>query len=257
VRQAVRDAFVGFTAAYEGVVPWMYLDIKGLVTVAIGNLIDPIQYAMPLPFVDRATGKAAQRDEIAAEWLRVKGDASLARLGHRAAERITALRLTPEGVDLVVSRKLERNDQHLLGRFPEFEEWPACAQLAVHSMAWACGPAFRFQALEVALRARDFASAAAECHINETGNPGLKPRNIANKILFRNAMRVQAFHLDPDFLDWEVDLVTSDAVTLPALDNPASSPTIAPRPLSEAETGSGPAIHPLAYPLDVTPADED
>jgi hypothetical protein len=262
VRQAVRDAFVAFTAAYEGVVPWMYLDVKGLVTVAIGNLIDPIQYAMTLPFVDRATGKAAHRDTIAAEWLRVKGDASLARLGHRAAERITALRLTPEGIDLVVSRKLEQNDQHLRGRFPDFEDWPACAQLATHSMAWACGPAFRFRSLEAALRAQDFAMSAAECHMNEAGNPGLKPRNIANKILYRNADRVQAFKLDHDLLEWETDLAVHEAPTLPALDDPGSEPTPIPQvvtevmsTLPEIVTGSGPIIHPLAYPLDEEPED--
>ena len=228
MRDSVRAAFVGFTTAYEGCVPWMYLDVKGLVTVAIGNLIDPIQYAMPLPFVDRVTGALAQRDDIMREWMRVKGDASLARLGHRAAERVCNLRLTPAGVESVVSRKLDQNDQHLRARFPYVEEWPACAQLAAHSMAWACGPAFRFPMLETALRAQDWTAAAGECHMNEAGNPGLKPRNVANKILFLNAARVRNFRLDPDLLDWTHDLDVSDAATVPALDNPASQPTICP-----------------------------
>lgn len=235
MRDSVRFAFVDFTAAFEGVVPWMYLDVKGLVTVAIGNLIDPIQYAMPLPFVRRVDGSPAARDEIATEWLRVKGDASLARLGHRAAERITTLRLTDEGVGLVVSRKLEQNDAHLKGRFPYIEEWPACAQLAVHSMAWACGPAFRFPLLEVALRAEQWETAAEQCHMNEAGNTGLKPRNVANKVLFRNAARVRDFKLDPDLLEWTHVLGSPEAVTLPALDNPASSPTVHPMPDTVAD----------------------
>lgn len=243
MRDAVRFAFVEFTAEFEGVVPYLYQDVKGLVTVAIGNLVDPIQYALPLPFVVRATGLPASRDAIAAEWLRVKNDASLARLGHRAAERITSLRLTDEGIGLVVSRKLEQNDQHLRGRFPEFEDWPACAQLAVHSMAWACGAGFRFPSLETALRVQDWDMAAVECHMNEAGNPGLRPRNLANKTLFLNATRVRDYHLSPDLLEWKDIIGVSDLVTVPALpnadtpipvvntaimENPASQPTIHP-----------------------------
>ena len=217
MRDSVRSAFVRFTTAYEGCVPWMYQDVKGLVTVAIGNLIDPIQYAAPLPFVDRVTGALAQRDDIMREWMRVKNDASLARLGHRAAERVTNLRLNAAGIEFVVSRKLDQNDQHLRGRFPYFEEWPACSQLGAHSMAWAAGPSFRFPRLEIALRAEDWATAATECHLNEAGNPGLKPRNVANKVLFLNAARVRDFKLDPDLLAWEADLDVSGAPTVPAL----------------------------------------
>ena len=234
MRESVRAAFVPFTAAFEGVVPWMYLDVKGLVTVGIGNLCDPIQYATPLPFVDRVTGAPADRDAIMREWMRVKSDASLARLGHRAAERITNLRLTPEGIELVAGRKLEQNDAHLRGRFPDFEDWPACAQLATHSMAWACGPAFRFDRLQLALRMADFATASLECHMNEAGNPGLVPRNVANKILYRNAERVRDFKLDPDTLDWTHDLSVSAIPTQPS-------------PLSEEETGSGGIVHVSRY----------
>lgn len=237
MRDSVRFAFVDFTAAFEGVVPYLYQDVKGLVTIGIGNLVDPIQYAMPLPFVRRVDGLPAGRDEIAAEWLRVKGDASLARLGHRAAERVTTLRLTDEVVASLVARKLEQNDAHLKGRFPYMEEWPACAQLAVHSMAWACGPAFRFPMLEMALRAEEWEMAAKECHMNEAGNPGLAPRNVANKLLFRNAARVRDYKLDPDLLEWTHVLGVSDAVTVPALDNPASSPSMVVQPI----------VHVLSY----------
>ena len=225
MRDVVRDAFVKFTAPMEGVVPWMYLDVKGLVTVAIGNLIDPIQYAMPLPFKWQ-DGRDASRDEIAAEWLRVKNDPNLAKWGHRAAQGITKLRLDDEGIDLVVSRKLAQNVDHLRRRFLEWDQWPACAQLATLSMAWACGPAFHFPMLAAVLNAQDFAEAAKQCHINETGNPGIIPRNIRNKRLYRNAARVRDFHLDPDTLEWDHELDVTSEVTQPALPNPASEPTI-------------------------------
>lgn len=192
---------MGFTGLFEGVVPWMYNDVKGLVTVGIGNLVDPIQFALPLPFM-RPDGSPASRDEIAAEWLRVKNDPDAARLGHLSTKAITRLRLTGEGVADLAARKLAQNERHLIGRFPAFEAWPADAQLATLSMAWACGPAFRFPLLEAALRKQDWHLASVECHIDDRGNPGVTPRNHANRACYRNAGLAE----DPDVLYWPRDL---------------------------------------------------
>lgn len=242
MKPSVRAAFVPFTSPLEGVVPYLYLDVKGLVTVGIGNLVDPIQYALPLPFL-HPDGRPASRDEIAAEWLRVKSDPHAARQGHLRAKAITTLRLDAAGIDLVVSRKLAQNDDHLRRRFADYDDWPADAQLATLSMAWACGPAFRFPLLEAALKARDFYLAADECHINEAGNPGIVPRNVANKVLYRNAGRVQAFKLDPDAVHYPDDLTAAvqDAPTQPELPNAASSPTVYPS-----------VVHPRLYDAEWT-----
>lgn len=228
MRDIVRERFVEFTAPLEGCVRWMYLDVKGLVTVAIGNLIDPVQYAMVLPFVHRASRQPASRDEIAREWARVKHDGSLARLGHRAAYHATELELTDDGVSMLVARKLEQNDAHLRARFSEWEEWPACAQLAIHSLAWACGPGFGYPLLCAALRSRDWLLAATEVGMSEEGNPGLRPRNRANATLLRNAAIVAGAHLDPDTLVWDRDLDLSPlADTLPVLPvEPPSAPIV-------------------------------
>lgn len=243
MKPAVWSAFVPFTAPLEGVVPWLYQDVKGLVTVAIGNLVDPIQYALPLPFVHEADGRAATRDEIAAEWLRVKADPLAARKGHLYTKTITSLRLTDEGVEMLVARKLAQNDDHLRRRFADYDDWPADAQLATLSMAWACGPAFRFPLLEAALKSRDFRLAAEECHINEAGNPGIVPRNRANRLLYLNAARVQDFRLDPDVVHYPDDLadVVKAAETQPELPNAASSPTLYPS-----------VVHPRLYDAEWT-----
>lgn len=206
MKQSVREKFVWFTARYEGVVPWMYLDVKGLVTTAIGNLIDPIQYALHVPFV-RPDGSPAAKDEIAAEWARVKSHPTAAVQGHRVLRDATTLRLTEAGIAKVVGAKLDQNWTHLRGRFPEIDAWPADAQLATLSMAWACGPAFRFRLLEAALRAQNFAMAAIECKMDTKGNPGLVPRNVANKILYRNAHAVKQHDVyDPETLYYPRDI---------------------------------------------------
>ncbi len=198
MRDSVRAAFVPFTAPIEGVVPFMYLDVKGLVTTAIGNLIDPIQYALPLPWM--VDGRPATRDEIANEWLAVKKMTAMKMMGGGVFRNVTKLRLDPEGLDLVVSKKLGQMGAHLAARWQSFAGWPADAQLGLLSMAWALGPAFRFPMFEAHLRAGNFEGCAKECTISEVGNPGVKPRNVANRSLFANAARVVKDGLDPDVL---------------------------------------------------------
>ncbi len=209
MKAAVRAAWIDFTKPMEGGVSWMYLDIKGLVTIAYGNLVDPASHAMRLPLV-RPDGSQATQQEIAAAWLAVKGQPQLAQQGYRAAARWTTLRLTDEGMANVALSKFDDFGKELLRRFPDIEEWPADAQLATMSMAWACGPWFAFPSLVIALHDQDFARAATLCHINEAGNPGLIPRNIVNKRLYMNAERARGWHLDPDELQWPA--VLEDAV---------------------------------------------
>jgi GH24 family phage-related lysozyme (muramidase) len=230
MHQSVRDGFIAFTAPLEGVVTWMYLDVKGFVTVGIGNLIDPVSTAIGLPFV-KPDGAAATKSEIAAAWQNVKSHTELAQQGYRPAARVSDLRLTNEGVEQIVLSVLDRFAKALLGHYPDFESWPADAQLATLSMAWACGPAFHlvgFTALEAALKGGDFARAAVCCHMNETNNAGLKPRNLANRQLYMNAARVLDWKLDPESLAWPA--VLEDSVPtepeLPRVDDPVVHPDI-------------------------------
>lgn len=191
MRDEVRRAFVNFSTPLEGCVNYLYLDVKGLVTVALGCLVDPVEYACGLPLV-HPDGKPAARDEIVMAWRRVKARQDLAPYGggSPAFRDLTSLRLTPQGIDQVVLAKLDHVEWQLRMRFPEWETWPADAQLATLSMAWACGAGFDFPMLERALMQQDWARAAIECHMSDAGNPGLRPRNQANRRLYENAQRV-------------------------------------------------------------------
>lgn len=161
----------------------MYLDIKGLVTVAVGNLIDPLVAAIDLPFLHK-DGTPASRPDIAAEWRMVKANTRLAKEGHLAAQAMTQLRLSPAGITRVVLQKLSANEARLLARFPKFLDWPAAAQMGLLSMAWAAGPAMTFPKFEAAAKVQDWTTCAEECHLDDRHNAGLKPRNSANKALF-------------------------------------------------------------------------
>lgn len=193
---SVAAAFVAFSTPLEGVEHAMYADIRGLVTTAIGCLADPIELALAMPWV-RADGSPATRDEVAADWHAVKGRPELARLGARAAEPCTTVRLTDEGVARVVGQRLDATVAALARRFPELPEWPADAQLAVLSLAWACGAGFAYPKLEACLRRRDFAGAALECDIR--GNPR---RSAAQRQLLLEAHQVADEGGDPSVLRW-------------------------------------------------------
>jgi hypothetical protein len=189
---SVQSTFPAFSAKFEDRVPYMYLDIKGLVTVGIGNLIDPVAAAQALPFqFKNAPGSFATPDEIAAEWQAVKNDQSLKTSWYSAFESITQLELSDDSIDAVILERLNQNESFLKGPqwFPNFDTWPADAQLGLLSMAWAMGPASfaGFPRFSAACRILDFKTAAAECKMDDTGNAGLTPRNQANFTLFSNA----------------------------------------------------------------------
>ena len=197
MKPSVMGAFLEVSSKLEGVVPWMYLDVLGLVTTGIGNLIDPLPESLPFTKPD---GTLASRVEIQAEWRTVKGATYLARQGHLAAKKMTSLRLTEEGIHQVVASKVSEMEAYLKKRFPSFDSWPADAQLATLSMSWACGPGFRFPSLAACLLAGDFEGASKVCHINTAGNAGVVPRNAMNEMLYRNAARTtepDEVHLEP------------------------------------------------------------
>lgn len=188
MKQAVRDAFPAFTDRFEGRVGWMYCDVLGLVTTGRGNLIDPKPAAMGLPWRNR-DGALAGQAQVSREWDTVKSLQAMRVRGGYAYADCTNLRLTPQAIDDLTCAKLDEMWSHLLGRFPDAEAWPADAQLGLLSMAWAMGPAFHFPAFASAALAQDFATCADQCKMREEGNPGLIPRNQANRTLFNNAAR--------------------------------------------------------------------
>lgn len=218
---SVRAAFRAFNEPFEGVVPWMYLDIKGLVTVGVGNLIDPVGLALQLPFRFRAEPDvAASPAEIAEEWRRIKGNSALAKAGYQACEPLTRLGLDGAAIDALIAARLSGDEASLKKKasFGEFDAWPADAQLGLLSMAWAMGPGgpAGFPRFSAACRKLDFAGAAASCMIDERGNPGVAPRNRANRTLFHNAAVVRAGGAGPGYDPSELHYPTVLAVGQPA-----------------------------------------
>jgi hypothetical protein len=167
--------------------------------------------AMTLPW-EHADGTPATADEIAIDWKQCK----LTRMrGH--------LVLSADAVNKLVQARLQQNEVYLARRWAHWESFPADAQLACHSCAWAAGAAWHAPHLDAGLAIPDFSIAAGplgdassnsacrgEAWLNDTGNPGLRPRNLANKVLFHNADCVTKWPTpggtDPEQLYWPAAL---------------------------------------------------
>jgi GH24 family phage-related lysozyme (muramidase) len=201
--QSVIDSFTDFSVKFEGKVPHLYLDIKGLVTCGVGNLVDPVEAALPLPWV-LPDGSHPSASEIAAQWRALKSRRDLAKLHYRYAAAITTMRLTEDGIAQLVRSKLLSNEKVLRGYFPNWDLFSADAQLGISSMSWALGPGFpaTFGNFKAAAVAQNWTGAVASCKIREDNNPGLVPRNAANRLCFANAQQVLSQGIPLDTLFW-------------------------------------------------------
>jgi hypothetical protein len=191
MRQVVLTAFPQWTAQFEGSVLFFYKDVKGLVTIGEGNLVDPLPPGLDF-------GPAAPGDVLAA-WQRVKYDTTLdPRNGGGQYARLTTVRMTPSGVAQLVFSKLEQMEAVVRQYFPNWSTAPAHAQLAVMSHCWAFGPHFpsSWPHLTQAFNLQAYQVCAAQCV------PSAAEMSVQNDSFHRRIAAEQAHFLacltDPD-----------------------------------------------------------
>lgn len=203
---SIRAGWIAFNRPLEGEVLTMYLDTRGLVTVAHGVLIDPLSAALPLPWVSTTTGQPATSAEVVTEWHRVKGawDAIPANAKpHEVRQAKGAIwvaqttgngslvRLTHEGMATVTLARYDQQARDLVRRYPALPSWPVEAQTVCMSIAWAAGTAAAFPKMYAAMHRGDWLTAADECALrvdnpDGTRNAGLIPRNRRNRALLES-----------------------------------------------------------------------
>ena len=199
MRKSVRDYFIKFSEPFEGAVYHMYLDIKGLVSVGIGNLITPMVLGAGYPWRRNEDGKLASAQEYAYEWNLINSKPELAQEGWTGATRFCRLHLNPDDVATLCYAKMDSNELELRKRVPNFDEHCADVQLMLHSWAWAVGPDASYPRMLKLIVAKGYNAATSECDINpKVGTIIL--RNSANRQLLINATAVRDMGLDPDVL---------------------------------------------------------
>lgn len=145
---------------FEGVVPWMYLDTVGKVTVGVGLMLVNEIAAHALPFLNG--DKAATAEEIASEFLRV----SAMKKGQLAKFYVTskALRLPADAIDEKLRSALLGFEGYLRSYLHGYDSFPDAAKLALLDMVYNLGPGRLFAEyprLIAAVERSDWRAAAA------------------------------------------------------------------------------------------------
>lgn len=223
INPQILERWHAFSEPLEGRVPSLYLDVKGLITVGVGNLCNTPAAAVAIKgwTID---GRPATDREVREDWMALRaeddrrlreGQASLRKLHWKYAQPYTRIRLPDAAIDTLVREKLASNVAHLRKIFPTWDAFPADAQLGILSIAWAAGPALDVDALDNGnggwpnfckfARADNWTACVAACKLREEGNPGVVPRNAQNRHCFMNAALVVSLGLPRGTLHWPGD----------------------------------------------------
>jgi len=206
------EQYHAFSAPLEGRVSTMYADCLGLITTGVGNLINEVHQAVALPWL-LWTGENADVSDVRADWFKLADAREYysKRAWHVYAKQMRC-HLAEATIDALCQRQLSQNEAHYRELWPAFDDFPADAQLGIHSMGWAVGAGFaaKFPNLARCIAHQDWEGAAASCKIRDgldtpskaDDNPGVVPRNARNKVCFHNAALVSAAALDPSRLYW-------------------------------------------------------
>jgi GH24 family phage-related lysozyme (muramidase) len=209
---SVNAKLSSFLKSYEGKVGFMYLDAKGLVTVGIGHLIDPISYAKGIKFQFKGQPGSDGSGAFQAEWQMVKSRQDLKDKGAAAFAPITTLELSDAGIEALVVKAAKSIEDYIKTNasarrfYADFDHWPADAQLGFLGVAWGGIPLpqFGWHKFPEACRTQDWATAAKECKIT---SPIAVGRNEAHQRMFQNAAQAKANGDDIRVLNWPATLL--------------------------------------------------
>ena len=149
-------------AEYEGSIPHMYLDSKGLVTVGTGHLITTIIEAKKLPFYKENNTKATA-EEIELDFNGVKKQP-----GNRLAsyyKRFTKFHLTSEDIDKLTNKHIDTFYKEIKTIYTGFDLFPSEVKLALLDIIFNVGMTDlknRWPSLNKAIAVKDWATAAKE-----------------------------------------------------------------------------------------------
>ncbi|MCP5418958.1 MAG: hypothetical protein H6970_00505 [Gammaproteobacteria bacterium] len=202
---AVKIALPRFLAqaGVEGKYNHMYLDIKGLVTVGVGYLIDSVASAQQLEFRTKGGGIASS-GQVAEEWNKVKSRTDLIKKGGAAFAAMTTLELSNNGIESMMARKIEADEKYLKTNpvarkyYGSFNAYPADAQMAILGIAYGIMPIppFGWNKFPEACHDGDFLTASQECSIKNAP----PKRNSSHKLMLENADAVIYNQMDIDQL---------------------------------------------------------
>ncbi len=156
------DESIAKLESFEGVIPWMYLDTVGKVTVGVGLMLPDAAAALRLPF--QVAGRPATEAEILTEFARVDAmPMGRPALFYRGKAEVELVR---ESIDALLRTVLVGFEGELRKALAEYDALPQGVKLALLDMIYNLGPAGLLKGyprLMKAVSAGDFAEASREC----------------------------------------------------------------------------------------------
>lgn len=190
LNQAVLDKLRHVLTHFEGVVTWMYLDVKALVSTGVGFLMESHKDAGPgPPNLGHNWPWNATRQQFDAEWNNVKAHTELISKTGLAFASVTTLRLTEAWVKQHFSDIADGKvaEYKTWDEMKDFESFPLDAQLGIMVLAWAALK--REWEFTKAVGRRDWRRAAREAQLAEF----TPERKAALNRMFMNAAVVDDF----------------------------------------------------------------
>jgi len=149
---------------HEAVIPWMYLDTTGHVTVACGRCLETVAEAKTLPFVDRTTRLPATPEAIEQGFEKVQA-APPGKLA-RFYRGLSSVDLPTDAIDRILDADVVWFWTELQRLLPEVRSYPDHIQEALLDLAYNLGPAglMARKNLIAAARKSDWEAAATLAH---------------------------------------------------------------------------------------------
>lgn len=122
---------------FEGNSQWMYLDIKGLVTIGSGYLVQNLSEAIRLNFLDPSLKENARVDAIAKDFLRVRAMAPAKLFTYYRID--SSPLLAQSTIDSLIGVKLNEFHYEILELLPELETYPDGVQAGLLLLTYAVG----------------------------------------------------------------------------------------------------------------------
>lgn len=151
------------SSAFEGTIPWMYLDSRGNPTVAVGQLLTTLAAALALPFMS-PDGGAADGDEIEADYNRVKAMSAGLSANRYRVESSPIMRAAD--ISALLRTRVVEFDSQLRGFYPNFDSFPDGVKLALLDMIFnlGLGGLEKYTNMNASIKRLDFSSAANQCY---------------------------------------------------------------------------------------------
>lgn len=163
---AYLDDSLAHLEGFEGIVPWMYLDTRGFVTVGVGEMLANAARAQSLGSVD-ANSQPVALAMILADYDRVS---ALPRAKLPAFYRAPGSPVLPHPeIDSLLREHLTFFDEQLSRRFTAYPNFPDPAKLGLLDMIFNLGVTGLFKGFPTfmgSVQKQDWENAAAQCHRN-------------------------------------------------------------------------------------------